>query len=121
MFFPPHGYPLVLAPFILKILFASVRFFELLIQIFTIIFSTATLKKSAKNVITKINRPDFPSGTVHKNLPANAGDTGSIPGLEDSTCHRAAEPVCHNLGACALEPMHHNQRSHRNERPVHCS
>ena len=24
---------------------------------------------------------DFPSGAVGKNLPANAGDTGSIPGL----------------------------------------
>jgi len=24
---------------------------------------------------------DFPGGTVVKNLPANAGDTGSIPGL----------------------------------------
>ena len=24
---------------------------------------------------------DFPSGTVVKNPPANAGDTGSIPGL----------------------------------------
>ena len=23
---------------------------------------------------------DFPGGTVVKNLPANAGDTGSIPG-----------------------------------------
>ena len=23
---------------------------------------------------------DFPGGTVFKNLPANAGDTGSIPG-----------------------------------------
>ena len=25
-------------------------------------------------------RGDFPGGTVVKNLPANAGDTGSIPG-----------------------------------------
>jgi hypothetical protein len=24
---------------------------------------------------------DFPGGTVVKNLPVNAGDTGSIPGL----------------------------------------
>ena len=24
---------------------------------------------------------DFPAGTVDKNLPANAGDMGSIPGL----------------------------------------
>ena len=26
----------------------------------------------------------FPDGSVVKNLPANAGDTGSIPGLERS-------------------------------------
>ena len=24
---------------------------------------------------------DFPGGTIYKNLPANAGDMGSIPGL----------------------------------------
>ena len=28
---------------------------------------------------------DFPGGTMGKNLPAKAGDMGSIPGLEDST------------------------------------
>ena len=27
---------------------------------------------------------DFPGGTVNKNLPANAGDMGSIPGLRRS-------------------------------------
>ena len=29
----------------------------------------------------RILKLDFPGGTVVKNLPANAGDTGSIPGL----------------------------------------
>ena len=38
----------------------------------------------------------FPRGTVDKNLPANAGDTGSIPVQEDSTCCRTIKPVCHN-------------------------
>ena len=28
----------------------------------------------------RIKGGDFPGGTVVKNLPANAGDTGSIPG-----------------------------------------
>ena len=28
----------------------------------------------------KIKKRDFPGGTVVKNLPANASDTGSIPG-----------------------------------------
>ena len=27
-----------------------------------------------------VDRRDFPGGSVVKNLPANAGDTGSIPG-----------------------------------------
>ena len=27
------------------------------------------------------------------NLPASAGDIGSVPGWEDSTCRRAAKPV----------------------------
>ena len=35
----------------------------------------------------------FPGGTVDKNPPANAGDMGSIPGLEDSTCLGATKPV----------------------------
>ena len=29
---------------------------------------------------SKRNEVDFPGGTVVNNLPANAGDTGSIPG-----------------------------------------
>ena len=29
---------------------------------------------------SKINSRDFPGGAVAENLPANAGDTGSIPG-----------------------------------------
>ena len=38
---------------------------------------------------------------MDRNLPANAGDMGSIPGLgsmvwEDSTCCRATNPMCCN-------------------------
>ena len=45
----------------------------------------------------------FPGGAVVENLPANAGDTGSSPGLvwEDPTCRRAAGPVSRNYWACA--------------------
>ena len=48
---------------------------------------------------------DFPGGAVEKNLPANAGDTGSIPGQESkvpqATRHlgpltTATEPVLCN-------------------------
>ena len=35
----------------------------------------------------------FPSGLVVKNLPANAGNTGSIPGLERSTGEGSGNPV----------------------------
>ena len=41
---------------------------------------------------------DFTSGPVVKNLPCNAGDTVSIPGLgtniPHSTCSRAIKPAC---------------------------
>ena len=39
---------------------------------------------------------DFHGDTVNKNLPANAVDTSSIPGL----------------GACSLEPVSHNCWAH---------
>ena len=31
--------------------------------------------------LRKAVEEDFPGGSVDENLPANAGDTGSIPGL----------------------------------------
>ena len=46
---------------------------------------------------------------------------------EDPTCHRATEPASHNYWArtpqllkpAHLEPVLHNKRSHRSEKPVH--
>ena len=35
----------------------------------------------------------LPGGLVIKNPPANAGDKGSIPGPEDSTCCRATKTI----------------------------
>ena len=35
----------------------------------------------------------FPGGSVVKKPPANAGEAGSIPGLEDPTCHGATKPT----------------------------
>ena len=55
----------------------------------------------------------LPGGTVVENLPANAGDTGSSPGLGRSTCCGATKPVHHNYWACALEPASHNYWSPR--------
>ena len=33
-----------------------------------------------------------------------AGDSDLFPDGEDSMCHGATKPVCHNYGACAPEP-----------------
>ena len=67
-----------------------------------------------------------------KNLPANAGDTGSNPGLGRphtpwnnkaharqllSLCSRAREPQL--LKPMCLEPVLCNERSHRKEKPEH--
>ena len=61
--------------------------------------------------------------------------------LEDPTFHGATKPIHHNYQACVLEPashnywarmpqllkpaclepMLHNKRSHRNEKPAHCN
>ena len=37
--------------------------------------------KKRKYIETKVNGRGFPGGAVVENLPANAGDTGSSPGL----------------------------------------
>ena len=39
---------------------------------------------------------NFSGGLVVKNLPAKAGDTGSIPFQEDFTCQGATEALDHN-------------------------
>ena len=70
-----------------------------------------------------------PGGTVNRNLPTNAGDTGSIS-LEDPTHWGAIKPVRHSYWAHSLEPESHttepvhrqpmlHKRSHRNEKPAH--
>ena len=60
---------------------------------------------SEKNEVSKITRAylrsqrtpvGFPGVPVAKNLPANTGHAGSIPGLERSHMPRAAKPASHN-------------------------
>ena len=74
------------------------------------------------------------SGSVVKDLPAKAGDSGLIPDREDPTCCAATKSVHRNYGArallepesrnsrslCALQPVLH-KRSHCNEKPVYCN
>ena len=74
----------------------------------------------------------FPSGTVVKNPPANAGDMGSSPGQGRSHMpwsNKACVPQLLNLRSKArepqllkparLEPVVCNKRRHHNEKPVH--
>jgi len=68
--------------------------------------------------IKNIIRKDFPSGPVVKNLPANAGDMGSIPGPGNSLMLQSDMPMCHNYWSPhTLQPRLCNKRSHHNEKP----
>ena len=49
---------------------------------------------------------------VQNNLPANAGDIGSIPGLEKSHIPWATEPLHHNYWAHTLKPTSWNYEAH---------
>ena len=49
----------------------------------------------------------FPGGSVVKNLPANAGDTGSIPGLERSPGGQNGNPL---QSSCLENPMDRGAR-----------
>ena len=62
----------------------------------------------------------FPGGAVVENLLANAGDTGSSPGLGRSHMPRsnwAREPQL--TEPARLEPVLHNKRGRDGERPAH--
>ncbi|KAJ8797884.1 hypothetical protein J1605_017086 [Eschrichtius robustus] len=82
---------------------------------------------------TTTEAQDFPGGAVVKKPPANARDTGSIPGAGRahmprsnkacvpqllSPCSRVREPQL--LKPMCLEPALGDERSHRNEKPTHC-
>ena len=80
--------------------------------------------KTATHLVSEVSR-DFPIGTMDKNLPSSAGNTGSIPG---SGRFHIPGPVGVGVGAatkiCAqllkpvsLEPVLHKNRSHCNEKP----
>ena len=45
-------------------------------------------------------------GSVVRNLPAKTWVWSLV--WEDLTCCRAAKPVCHNYGTCAVEPRSHS-------------
>ena len=49
-----------------------------------------------------MNSQGFPGGSVVKNLPVNAGDTGSIPGSERSHREGNGNPIQYS---CLENPM----------------
>ena len=65
--------------------------------------------------VTKVETPKLnhhkplppPDDLVVKNLPSNAGGTGGIPGQGIKIPHAVWK-----LSPCALELVHHNERSH---------
>ena len=74
------------------------------------------------NHINKRKDRDSPSVPVVKNLPANAGDTGSIPGPGRFHKPGGGKP----RGPQLLKPVHpeptgHNERGPHSEEPVPCS
>ena len=61
----------------------------------------------------------FPGGSVVKNPPANAEDTGSTPGPGRSHMRKAPKPMCHNCWACAVEPESRNHWATRHSCEAH--
>lgn len=64
---------------------------------------------------------DFSDAPVVKNLPADAEETGSIPGLRRYHLPRATKPCATTIEACDLEPMFLNKKSHHDQRKTMCS
>ena len=82
----------------------------------------------------KLQMGGFPGGSVVKNQPASAGDTGwmlrlgrsHVPQISRawvpqplSLCSRAWEPQ--PLSPHTIEPVLRNRRNHGNEKPKHCN
>ena len=66
-------------------------------------------------------KQDFPGGSAVKNLPANAGDTGLIPGPGRSHIHQGSQArALQPLTPVWLETALHNTRNHSDEKPEHC-
>ena len=55
-----------------------------------------------------------------KNLPVNAGDTGSIPGPGRFHMPQSNMSMGHKYWSLrALEPVLHSKKSHHSEKPMH--
>ena len=56
----------------------------------------------------KPSNGDFPGGTVDKNPPANAGNTGSTPHPGRIRTPQSTKPVHYNYRVCVLGRLGHN-------------
>ena len=63
----------------------------------------------------------FPGGAVVESLPANAGDTGSSPGLGIPHAAEQLGPWATTTEPARLEPVLRNGRGRDGERPAHHS
>ena len=73
--------------------------------------------QGTQSLLSISTKEDFPGGPTVKNMPAYAGVTGWIPGPGRFHMPRS---ICHNYRAHTLEPARAgDERSHRNEKPVH--
>ena len=61
----------------------------------------------------------FPGGAVVESLPANAGDTGSSPGLGIPHAAEQLGPWATTAEPARLEPVLRNKRGRDSERPAH--
>ena len=61
---------------------------------------------------------DFPSGPVVKNLPDNAGDTGSILSPEGSHVLQGNKTHAPQLWSLSPGPCAHSKRSHAMRSPI---
>ena len=87
------------------------------------------LIEAEKSIKLEIRTQGFPGGSVVENPLADAGDTGLIPDLGRSTCHRATKTrASQQLSLCSkarepqrlkpmcLETVLRNKRSQHNEK-----
>ena len=79
-------------------------------------------REPSEEALVRSQTRDFPGGPVVANLPASAGDVGSIPGLGGA--HRLWSLCPRAKGLHLLKPECLNpelgDRSHASEKHVHC-
>ena len=92
---------------------AMLRLDRLLVEAMRVKESRSIASRFFKGLFSKASSPASHCGPVVKNLPCNAGDTGSIPGPG-----RSHMPQGNYCSPQATEPILCNKRSHCSEKPT---